>query len=318
MSRYGIGIDTSCYTTSVAVIDIHTHTVVDCYQQLLKVKKGDKGLRQSDAFYQHIQNLGAYFESCNNRYFQEASYIAVSEKPRNQESSYMPVFTAGLNFANSISNLMSIPIIKTDHQSGHLAAAFWGSTIAIPKIFLGLHLSGGTTEILKCHVTKNNNETQFNCDIIGGSLDISVGQLIDRIGVAMEMSFPCGKELESYANSAVITKKLQSQFPQIQRKAYFNISGGENKGLSLIKSDFTKNQLALGLLDYIGRQLVAAIRAIPDISDYKTIVLSGGVAANDYITNLIKESIDVEIIRGEKRLCTDNSVGVAYLPILND
>lgn len=318
MSRYGIGIDTSCYTTSVAVIDIQTHCVVENYQQLLKVKKGDKGLRQSDAFYQHIQNLGAYFESCNRTYFQEASYIAVSEKPRNQESSYMPVFNAGLNFANSIANLLDIPVIKTDHQSGHLAAAFVGSKTLIPKSFLGLHLSGGTTEILKCTVDKDGCNTVFNCDIAGASLDISVGQLIDRIGVAMGLSFPCGSALESYAKEASISKKIQQSFPRIQKKTHFNISGAENKCLALLETDFTKEEVAIGLLDYIGRQLVAAIRTIPNIDDFEAIVLSGGVAANDYITTLIEESFNCRIVRGEKKLCTDNAVGVAYLPIIDD
>ncbi len=317
MSRYGIGIDTSCYTTSVAIIDIDTHTVVDNFQQLLKVKHGDKGLRQSDAFYQHIMNLGSYFNKCDKTYFEEASYIAVSSRPRNQELSYMPVFNAGINFARSISNLMSIPIIETDHQSGHLAAAFWGIDLPIPNSFLGLHLSGGTTELLKCKHIIDNNRSTFDCEIVGGSLDISAGQLIDRIGVAMDFDFPCGKQIETCSQTAIMTNQLRNKFPNIQKKSFFNLSGAENKGMTLLNNGLAANEVSIGLLDYIARQLVAAILAVPNYTSYDTIVLSGGVAANDYITNAIQTSIKTSVIRTEKRFCTDNAVGVAYLQILN-
>ena len=51
-----LGIDTSNYKTSLAVVD-KTGEVLFNYQKFLDVKPGEKGLRQSEAFFQHVQKL---------------------------------------------------------------------------------------------------------------------------------------------------------------------------------------------------------------------------------------------------------------------
>ena len=68
-----------------------------------------------------------------------------------------------------------------------------GSPLLNSEEFLSLHISGGTTELLLVE-NKNNKLT---IDIIGGTLDISLGQLIDRIGVKLGFKFPCGKEMDN-------------------------------------------------------------------------------------------------------------------------
>lgn len=315
MANYGIGIDTSCYTTSVAIIDIETMEIVDNFQKILRVKKGEKGLRQSDAFFQHVQHLGDYFGKCSKTFFENVAYIAVSSKPRNREGSYMPVFTAGLNFAKTLANVLKVPLVETDHQSGHLAAAIYGLECP-PSQFLGLHLSGGTTEILACKVIRKDDVSYFDAEIIGGSLDISVGQLIDRIGVLLDFQFPCGKAMEEAVCGISLKKELKTLFPKIQKHPYFNISGGENKGQTLIAEDYANEDIIIGLFDYIARQLIASIKTLMDNEAYEAIVLSGGVAANDALTNQISKAFEVPVIRGEKRFCTDNGLGVATIPMM--
>lgn len=315
MASYGIGIDTSCYTTSVAIIDTETMEIVDNFQKLLRVKKGEKGLRQSDAFFQHVQHLGDYFETCCKTFFENATYIAVSSKPRNREDSYMPVFTAGLNFAKTLANLLEVPLVETDHQSGHLAAAIYGLERP-PGRFLALHLSGGTTEILACKIAIEHDVPFFDAEIIGGSLDISAGQLIDRIGVLLDFQFPCGRRMEEAVHGKSLKKEIKSLFPKIQKRPYFNISGGENKGQSLIAEEYAQEDIIMGLFDYIARQLIASIKILMDKGAYEAIVLSGGVAANDAITQQISKAFNVPVIRGEKRFCTDNGLGVATIPMI--
>lgn len=315
MARYGIGIDTSCYTTSVAVIDVKSKEIIDNYQKILKVKMGDRGLRQSDAFFQHVQNLGDYFENCDSRYLTDAAYIAVSTQPRNREDSYMPVFTAGLNFAKSLANLFGVPLCKTDHQSGHLVAAVYMES-KLPDRFLGLHLSGGTTEILDCTRVENEQDySVFNVEIVGGTLDISVGQLIDRVGVLLGFDFPCGKAMEASIVDENIKAK-SSEFPKIQQQAFFNISGGENKAKSLMSEGHDTDMIIHGLFDYVGNQLVASLKFLLKDSDYEALVLSGGVAANDLIAKKIEAAVGLRVIRGEKRFCTDNALGVAMIPTM--
>lgn len=317
MSIFGIGIDTSNYTTSVNIIDTESLKVIENYQHLLKVKQGDKGLRQSEAFYQHVQNLGTYFGSLSHDMLTCCRYISVSTRPRNVEGSYMPVFTAGYNFAKTLSSALGIPIIETDHQSGHLSAALYSHPTKRPKKFIGIHLSGGTTELLSCKGEKDPKGLyHFHCEVIGGTLDISAGQLIDRLGVALELGFPCGAEMERIAGDFDVNTALRSLFPRIQNRLAFNLSGAENKCIALYEQEMPKEAVIAGTFDYIARQLVASMKEIAALDTYEGIVLFGGVAANTRITKAIEDAFDMPLIRGEKRFCTDNALGVAFLPLL--
>lgn len=317
MSSLGIGIDTSNYTTSVTILDTESLEVIENYQQLLKVKQGDKGLRQSEAFYQHVQNLGGYLGTLSHDLLSACQYISVSTRPRNVEGSYMPVFNAGLNFAKTLGTALGIPIIETDHQSGHLSAALYSHPNKRPKKFIGIHLSGGTTELLSCIGEKDHKDLyHFNCQVLGGTLDISAGQLIDRLGVALGIDFPCGAKMEETIGDFKVTRALQKLFPRIQNRLAFNLSGAENKSLALYEQEMPKEAVIAGTFDYIARQLVASIKEISELETYEGLVLFGGVAANTQITEAIKDAFDIPLIRGEKRFCTDNALGVAFLPLL--
>ena len=59
--RYILGIDTSNYKTSVAVTDENQSIICDV-RKFLEVKQGEKGLRQSDALFQHVKNLPVLME----------------------------------------------------------------------------------------------------------------------------------------------------------------------------------------------------------------------------------------------------------------
>ena len=82
MRKLVLGLDTSNYTTSVAVTDADTGEILADERILLTVKQGEKGLRQSDALFQHWQNLPDLLERVLPVYGKEICCIAVSEKPR--------------------------------------------------------------------------------------------------------------------------------------------------------------------------------------------------------------------------------------------
>ena len=116
-----IGIDTSNYTSSVAVVDTRNGIIAD-QRKVLPVKKGQRGLRQSEAVFEHIRNipeLTARFASIpemkNN-----VRAVGVSVSPRPQEGSYMPVFRVGYAVAKSYADLLQVPLYCFSHQEGHI------------------------------------------------------------------------------------------------------------------------------------------------------------------------------------------------------
>ena len=199
-----LGIDTSNYTTSVALAS------EDGFRQsrkILSVGKGECGLRQSNALFLHTVNLPEMMRELKP--MGKIDAVAYSAYPRDVEGSYMPCFLAGQAAAESVSAALDVPLYRFSHQAGHLMAAVktCGDESVGKKPFLAFHASGGTTELL---YAEPNEEIGFSAEIVGCTKDISAGQLVDRVGVMLGLPFPCGGELEKLA--------LQSRAKKIQTK----------------------------------------------------------------------------------------------------
>ena len=192
MKRYYLGIDTSCYTTSCAIVDSDFHIVGEA-RKILEVKLGERGLQQSNMVFQHIKALPKLMSELPQV---PISGIGVSGFPRREERSYMPAFMVGLGQGQTLSHLMNVPLHIFAHQENHILAALRDLKNISNEPFLALHLSGGTTELVYCHYQGNGI---FESHIVGGSKDLQGGQYVDRIGVALGLPFPAGKHLEALA-----------------------------------------------------------------------------------------------------------------------
>ena len=114
----------------------------------------------------------------------------------------MPVFTAGSTFAHIIADTLGVPVFEYSHQDGHIMAGVCsaGDMTLLEREFYAVHLSGGTLEILRTRF----NGVDFDAEIVGRTLDISAGQLIDRAGVALGMKFPCGAAVDAKRGTVVV------------------------------------------------------------------------------------------------------------------
>lgn len=295
MSLY-LGIDTSNYTTSVAVCGDDEANL----RKLIEIEKGQRGIRQSDGVFVHIKAFPELFCGLNID-FKKVKAVGVSEKPRNQENSYMPVFTVGESFAEVIAKALNVPLFKTSHQDGHIMAGLvsCGADDLIKGEFTAVHLSGGTTEILSCKYENGS----FNPKIIGGTKDISAGQLLDRLGVKLGMQFPCGKELDSLSLTAKESINLKTSV----KNGFINFSGIETKLLKLSET-IAPDILARSALIFIGNSINEALSAIKP----KNVLFVGGVASNTILRKMLKnENYNTYFAKNE--LSSDNAMGVAHI-----
>ena len=191
-----VGFDTSNYTSSVAAFDGERG---ENASRLLPVRAGELGLRQSEALFSHIKRL----PELSDRLFAhidpaEIRAVGVSTRPRAVEGSYMPCFLAGECQAKVLAAALHLPVYELSHQQGHIAAVLWsaGRLDLLGSDFLAWHLSGGTTELL---YVRSSASGDLDCTRIGGSTDISAGQLIDRTGQLLGLDFPSGRALDRLA-----------------------------------------------------------------------------------------------------------------------
>ena len=297
-----LGIDTSCYTTSAAAVCVDNGECVKYELIMLSPEKGEKGLRQSTALFFHIKNLPTVIQKlCGSEDFRIKG-VCVSAKPRPMEGSYMSVFEAGVCTAKSIAAALNVPYYETTHQENHIMAASSG---IFNREFYALHLSGGTTELLRV----NPLQTGFDINIVSATSDISFGKLIDRIGVKLGFDFPAGKELELAANNGkpVFVPKLKLYDGAI------SLSGAE-KQFSDACDIYTKEDIASSLFEYTGRLLAKWIGF--NTKPGCDVLLAGGVASNKIIRNITEKSDelkDVKLHFAQPELCRDNAVGTALI-----
>lgn len=308
-----LGVDTSNYTTSLAVVDKTGSLLID-ERRILTVKKGTVGLRQSEAVFQHMKNLPLLFENLftkidNNK----IRAIGVSAKPRPEENSYMPVFLVGLNIARILSGAWNIPLVLTTHQEGHIMAGLWSVGKLGWDDFNVIHISGGTTEILEVKLEENTSGI-MKVKKIGGTEDLHAGQFIDRIGVKLGLPFPCGPSLEILAQKC--NKILE--FPFSVRGLTLSFSGPESHGQRLIEKGENSSAIARGVEDCLLKTLEKVIINVYDRSNSSNFLLVGGVASNCYLqANLIKrlkaKNKNINLLFARSKYSCDNAVGTSII-----
>lgn len=302
-----IGFDTSNYTTSAAVFD-GEHMINK--RRLLTVKSGERGLRQSDAVFQHTVNMPELLneieiEHCNAR------AVAVSSRPRNIDGSYMPCFLVGVNNAVSVSRFTGAPLYKTSHQVGHILAGLYSIDRLnfINEPFIAFHISGGTTEAL---LVKPDNDEIITAEIIAQSSDLKAGQAIDRAGVMMGMTFPCGKMLDLLSLQSDKNYKIKPSMNGLN----CSLSGVENQAKKMFDNGESREDISKFVLTYIANSIDEMTQRILDKYGNLPLMFVGGVMSNTLIRNRITKKYNAYFAKPD--LSCDNACGIAIYAYLKD
>ena len=295
-----LGFDTSNYTTSAACFDGETGMSV---RKLLPVPPGELGLRQSEALFHHVRQLPALLAQLEAEGLPSLiQAVGASTRPRAVEGSYMPCFLAGASQGECLAHALGVPFFPCSHQQGHLAAAAWsaGELQLLEGRFLAWHLSGGTTELLLVEP----EGTELRAQRIGGSTDLSAGQLIDRCGVQLGLPFPAGRALDALAEDC----GGEEFFGVKCRGLDFSLSGMENQFLRRLEEGWEPGRVArfvlLSVAEAVRRCTLAAQAQYPGLP----VLCSGGVASN----RLLRQRLPQARFAAPE-YSTDNAMGVAVL-----
>lgn len=338
-----LGIDTSNYTTSMSAVSREDGRLISDARRLLPVTQGERGLRQSDALFFHVQQLSEVMSelmSCISSGDVRWRGVGVSVRPRPLASSYMPVFLAGSRFAETLALLSGIPLVRTSHQEGHLAAADYDLSLCPDHPVLAVHLSGGTSDVL--YATR----TRFGYDIetLGSSSDLNAGQFVDRVGVALGMPFPAGAHLErllqardrgsaesldhhcagqglSDGRRGVQGHRLKEPFrlSATVHGADMSFSGPCSAALRAIDSGICGEEVTSAVFSCIANSLVKAVTYAHRLKPHvRTCVLVGGVMANTFIRTRVEHRLSIidpelRVLFAEPRFSSDNALGVAHI-----
>lgn len=298
-----IGFDTSCYATSVAGVD--ADGIVFQRKTMLPVVSGERGLRQSDGVFLHVRNLEPLtrelFAAIDGR---SVAAVAVSAAPTDAPDSYMPVFLAGVASAAAAAGALRVPLLKTSHQRGHVRAALLSNEALMSRAqAAALHLSGGTTDLLDLRFRDGRLE---RIDRTGGSDDLHIGQLVDRVGVRLGLDFPAGPALEALAFRA---QARDIKLPASVRGCRCSFSGPESQAQRLIDRGADGAEIAYGIYDCMARTIGRMI----ENAGAREVLLCGGVAGSELFLRLLAARTHASLYASERKLSGDNAVGTALL-----
>jgi N6-L-threonylcarbamoyladenine synthase len=302
-----LGIDTSNYTTSAALL--RNGTVIQS-KKLLPVKPGEKGLRQSDAVFHHVQQLPEVLDALP---FAGASIAAVgvSDRPRSMTGSYMPCFLVGVAAAKASALSLGVPLHFFSHQQGHIAAALYSSRKLelLGRRFLAFHVSGGTTEAVLC---SSDAEMVFTTEIVAQSLDLKAGQAVDRVGVMLGLPFPAGPELEKLALKSESRFSIRASMKGMD----CSLSGIENRCRDMLAKGTPKEDIAAFCLQSILTALDGMTSALLNRFGNLPLLFAGGVMSNSIIRSAMTKKYGASF--AEPSFSSDNAAGVAVLAALKE
>ncbi len=302
-----LGIDTSNYTTSAAALcgDFSRNV-----SRLLDVEEGALGLRQSDALFLHVKHLPQIVEQLLESAPKErVSAVAASTRPRAVEGSYMPCFLAGESLGRSLAKVLDVPFYGFSHQQGHIAASLWSANRMdlLERPHLAWHLSGGTTELLL--VEPEKGAVKATC--IGGTEDISAGQIMDRTGKLLGLSFPSGKALDALSREGTCKEFFRVK----EKELSFSLSGLENKICDFYKKTQSAENTALYAISSVADIILRISREAQRRYPSHELVFSGGVASNTFLRERLSP---LNPIFSAPEFSTDNAIGIAVLCSLQE
>lgn len=301
-----LGIDTSNYTTSTAVYSPSTGEIRQ-NKQLLPVKPGAVGQRQSDAVFGHVKALGGLLEGLLGERGQPLSGIGVSVSPRDESGSYMPCFLAGEMAAQSAAAVAGVPLYRFSHQSGHVAAALYGAgrMDLMERPFLAFHVSGGTTQ---CLAVRPHPERLLSIETVAQSLDLHAGQVVDRVGAMLGLPFPAGPQLEQLA---ALSQQDYRPRPTL-KGADCCLSGLENQCQKRLADGEASCDVAQYCLCFLRETLIAMTVAALKIHPGLPLVYAGGVMSNGFLQRNLGERFGGSVF-APVAYSADNAAGIAVL-----
>jgi len=310
---YILGLESSCDETSAAIVRMEDGKRKICSNIVasqIETHRLYGGVVPEIASRAHIEAISRItYEALKvaGIALSDVGTIAVTSHP-----GLIGALLVGVNFGKSLAYANHIPLVPVNHIKAHVAAAYLEHPNLEPP-FTALVISGGHTSFYNVP-----NYTDFS--VIGQTRDDAVGEAFDKIGRVIGMPYPGGAALDKLAYEGN-PKAFALPSPAIAGdNADFSFSGLKTAALNIINASRQKGEepnhadLSASYTDVIVRALVKKTDAVLGKMGSKTLVLSGGVAANSHIRAALDELCrkrGVTLCVPSRALCGDNATMVA-------
>lgn len=314
---YILAIESSCDETSVSIVKNGKEDIATIINSQINVHTKYGGVVPEVASRLHLENITIVINEClekANMKLEQIDAFACTYAP-----GLLGSLLVGVETAKTLSYIFKKPLIAVNHMMGHIYANMIGNDIKYPV--LSLIISGGHTDLI---IMENENKFRY----LGQTLDDAIGECYDKIARIMSLPYPGGPNVEKYA----LEGKDTYQMPTILNDNSYNFSFSGLKSHTNNKvhnmkqrnEEINKYDLACSFQNAAVKHLISKTKKALIDTQIKTLLISGGVASNNFIRNSLKEmcnELNVQMIMPEKKYCTDNATMIgaaAYILYKNN
>ena len=300
---YVLAIESSCDETSMSIIKDGVEEICTVTNTQIDIHKLFGGVVPEVASRSHIENVTIVLDELLEKSMFKMDMIdavAVTYGP-----GLIGSLMIGLQCAKTISLVTGKPLIPVHHIAGHIYANNLEKRLEFPLI--ALVVSGGHTDLVYM-------DKDYSFKRIGSTLDDAVGECYDKVAKLCGLEYPGGPIVDKLAKIGSDTYDLP--LPLDDDSYNFSFSGIKSAVVNLIHNENQRgNQIRVNdictsfqnrVVKVIGKKTMRALKEY----NCHNLVLAGGVAANSYLRQELKELCQRENINfSYPRIsyCTDNA-----------
>lgn len=302
-----LGIETSCDETSIAIYgstkkNDKPHIVASIVSSQVDIHSQFGGVVPEIASRKHIVKLEPIISDILKKTclsINDIDLIGATNTP-----GLIGALFTGLAFAKALGYALKKPVIAVNHLMGHTLSAELAYEELTPPYF-SLIISGGHTHLFfidKC----------YNFTLIAKTFDDALGEVFDKVAKMLNLGYPGGPIIEKLALQGK-EKSIVMPIP-MENSPHFSFSGLKTFIKLLIEKDkYKAEDIAASFQLTAAKTLYKKIILNKKNHNINKLVISGGVAANNFIKNYLTEQLkDIKLYIPPPRLCTDNADMIAY------
>lgn len=300
-----LAIESSCDETAAAVIRNGREIISSVVASQMESHERFGGVVPEVASRAHVEQIGFVIEQAlvqSELSLDDMQAIAVTCGP-----GLIGALFVGVTAAKTLAQVAGLPLIGVHHLAGHMYAASLSDGVEPP--FLALIVSGGHTELL--HVREDGVILR-----LGKTRDDAAGEAFDKVARALQLGYPGGPKIQQMA---LLGDPKYVAFPQAklgEESLDFSFSGLKSAVLLHLDratkagQDVRTADIAASFQHAVIEALMTKTRLALQQTGLTTLVLAGGVAANQALREAAKEvctELHVQLAVPDTWLCTDNA-----------
>lgn len=305
-----LGIETSCDETGAAIYDSESGLLAHTLYSQVEMHAEYGGVVPELASRDHVRKTIPLIEAVlaeANMTQKDIDGIAYTAGP-----GLAGALLVGATIGRSIGFAWNIPTVAVHHMEGHLLAPMLEKTPpAFP--FVALLVSGGHTQLVKV-------PEMGRYEIVGDTLDDAVGEAFDKTAKLLGLGYPGGAALAALAEQGD-PARFRFPRPMTDRPGLdFSFSGLKTFAVNTVAQSGldpqTRADIACAFQNAAIETLVIKCRRALRESDWKCLVVAGGVGANKMLRKRLVEEMAKEgaaVFFPRHEFCTDNGAMIAYV-----